>query len=304
MSNRRSFLQHAGIATAAAFLSPSILSSALAADKAAVNKVGLQLYTLRDLLLQDVNSVISKVAGIGYKTVETYYGYPGALAKEGFWGLDAKAFKALLDKNRLSSPSGHYNTNEFLSKDGTDETLKKHIETAAIVGQKYFVIPALPAEVRKDGKQDGWKGMAAKFNHAAELCKKNGLTLAYHNHNFEFNDLGGGITGYDILLKETDPAMVKFELDLFWAVNAGLDPLEMFKKNPGRFSMWHVKDMSKADKSVFTEVGTGSIKFKSIFSQAKISGLQYIFVEQDVIKKDPYQSVTESFRYIKDVLLR
>jgi len=304
MSNRRAFIQQSSIAALAALLSPSLISSALAGTypSAAVNKIGIQLFTLRELLLKDVNSVIAQVAKIGYNQVETYYGYPGALNKEGFWGLDAKAFKALLKAHNLTSPSGHYNTTEFLAKDGNQETLKRHIETAATVGQKYFVVPALPTNIRQNGTLDDYKEMAAKFNSAAELCKSHNLKLAYHNHNFEFKDQGNGVTGYDILLKETDPSMVKFELDIFWAVNAGLDPLKMFEDNKNRFSMWHVKDMDKNDKRIYTEVGTGSIDFKNIFNQAKSSGLEYIFIEQDVIKIDPYESITQSIKYVKSIL--
>lgn len=306
MTNRRIFLQQTGIAAVAALLSPAMITSALAGttEKAIVNKVGIQLFTLRELLAKDVNGVISKIAKIGYNQVETYYGYPGTYAAKGFWGLDAKAFKSLLQENHLTSPSGHYNVSDYLSSGGNDEVLKSHIETAATVGQKYFVIPALPGDVRKSGTLDAYKEMASKFNHAAELCKKSGLKLAYHNHNFEFKDQGNGKTGYDILLKETDPSVVSFELDLFWAVNAGLNPLKMFRQNPGRFTMWHVKDMDKTDKSVFTEVGTGSIDFRDIFKNAKTSGLEYLFVEQDVIKIDPYESITKSIDYVKSKLLR
>jgi sugar phosphate isomerase/epimerase len=300
MSNRRIFLQQAGLAAAAAFLSP--LTSALAAEKAFSLPVGIQLYTLREQLSKDVKETIAKVAKIGYNQVETFYGYPGKNAAPGFWGLDAKAFKLLLAENHLTSPSGHYNANAFFAKGGNDEILKQHIEVAATVGQKYFVIPSIPHDKTKPDTADHYKEVAAKFNHAAELCKKSGLQLGYHNHNFEFRDLGKGVTPFDILLKETDPSMVSFELDLFWTVNAGLNPLEMFRLYPGRFKMWHVKDMDKADKSVFTEVGTGSIDFKSIFKKAKLSGMEYIFVEQDVIRIDPWESITKSINYIKNDL--
>jgi sugar phosphate isomerase/epimerase len=301
MSNRRIFLQQAGIAAAAAFLSP--LTSALAAEKAFSHPVGIQLYTLREQLAKDVKDTIAKVAQTGYGQVETFYGYAGKNAAPGFWGLDAKAFKQLLSEHRLTSPSGHYNANAFLSKGGNDEVLKQHIEVAATLGQKYFVIPSIPHDHTKPDTADNYKEMAAKFNHAAELCKKQGLQLGYHNHNFEFKDLGKGLTPFDILLKETDPSMVSFELDLFWAVNAGLNPLDMFRLHPDRFKMWHVKDMDKANKSVFTEVGTGSIDFKSIFSKAKLSGMEYLFVEQDVIKIDPWESISKSINYIKKDLL-
>lgn len=303
MSSRRLFLQQTSIAAVAALLSPSHISSALAGNTktAAVNNIGLQLFTLRDLLNKDVKSVISKVAQIGYNQVETYYGYPGAYTSKGFWGLDAKEFRSLLKDNNLTSPSGHYNTTAFLEKDGTDDVLKRQIETAATVGQKYYVIPALPTAIRKEGTLDDYKAMAAKFNIAAEHCKSHKLKLAYHNHNFEFKDQGNGITGYQILLNETDP-MIKFELDIFWAINAGLDPLQMFKKYPGRFTMWHVKDMDKNDKDIYTEVGTGRIDYKTILQSVKATNVEYLFVEQDVVKIDPYESITQSINYVKSIL--
>uniref|UniRef100_UPI0026012AE0 sugar phosphate isomerase/epimerase family protein n=1 Tax=Pedobacter sp. UBA5917 TaxID=1947061 RepID=UPI0026012AE0 len=269
---------------------------------AKLSKIGIGLFTLREQLTADVNATIQHVAEIGYNQVETYYGYPGKYEVKGFWGLEAKDFNALLKSNHLTSPSGHYNVTEFLSS-GDDKVLKSHIETAATVNQKYFVIPALPTDIRANGTLDDYKRMAGRFNQAAELCQKSGLKLAYHNHNFEFKDQGNGVTGYEILLKETDAKLVGFELDIFWAVNAGLDPVAMFKKNPGRYKMFHVKDMDKTDKAVFTEVGAGRIDFKSIFAASKLAGLDYIFTEQDTIKKEPYQSITESYNYIKKNLI-
>ncbi|WP_316809014.1 sugar phosphate isomerase/epimerase [Pedobacter agri] len=301
MTTRRSFLQKTSLAAAAAFLSPSLITSALA-QPAKISKIGIGLFTLREQLTADVKATIQHVAKIGYNQVETYYGYPGKYEVKGFWGLEAKDFNTLLKNNSLTCPSGHYNTTEFLST-GDDKILKTHIEVANSVGQKYFVIPALPTDVRTNGTLDDYKRMAAKFNTAGELCKKAGLKLAYHNHNFEFKDQGNGLTGYDILLKETDAKLVGFELDIFWAVNAGLNPVDMFKKNPGRYQMFHVKDMDKEDKTVFAEVGSGRIDFKSIFAESKLAGLDYIFTEQDLIKKDPYQSITESYNYVKNNLI-
>ncbi|WP_316827140.1 sugar phosphate isomerase/epimerase [Pedobacter miscanthi] len=301
MTTRRSFLQQAGLAGAAAFLSPSIITTALA-QSAKVSKIGIGLFTLREQLTADVKATIQQVAKIGYNQVETYYGYPGKYEVKGFWGLEAKDFNTLLKSNGLTSPSGHYNVTEFLSS-GDDKVLKSHIETAATVNQKYFVVPALPTDIRANGTLDDYKRMAAKFNQAAELCQKSGLKLAYHNHNFEFKDQGNGVTGYEILLKETEAKLVSFELDIFWAVNAGLDPVAMFKNNPGRYKTFHVKDMDKTDKAVFTEVGAGRIDFKSIFAASKLAGLDYIFTEQDIIKKEPYQSITESYNYIKKNLI-
>jgi sugar phosphate isomerase/epimerase len=301
MTTRRSFLQKVSLAGVAAFLSPSLVTTALA-ESVKVSKIGIGLFTLREQLTADVKATIEQVAKIGYNQVETYYGYPGKYEVKGFWGLEAKDFVILLKANGLTSPSGHYNVTEFLSL-GDDKVLKSHIETAATVGQKYFVIPALPADIRANGTLDDYKRMASKFNQAAELCQKSGLKLAYHNHNFEFKDQGNGATGYEILLAETDAKLVGFELDIFWAVNAGLNPVDMFKKNPGRYKMFHVKDMDKTDKTVFVEVGSGRIDFKRIFAASKLAGVDYIFTEQDIIRKAPYESIAESYNYVKKNLL-
>jgi len=301
MTTRRSFLQKSSLAAIAAFLSPSVIANTLA-QAPNVSKIGIGLFTLREQLTADVRATITNVAKIGYNQVETYYGYPGKYEVKGFWGLEAKDFNQLLKENKLSSPSGHYNTTAFLTS-GDDKLLKSYIEIANSIGQKYFVIPALPTDIRTNGTLDDYKRIAGKFNIAGELCKDAGLKLAYHNHNFEFKDQGNGATGYQILLNETDRKLVGFELDIFWAVNAGLNPVDMFKKNPGRYKMFHVKDMDKNDKSIFAEVGSGRIDFKSIFAETKLAGLEYIFTEQDVIKKDPYESITESYNYVKNQLL-
>lgn len=301
MTTRRSFLQKVSLAGAAAFLSPSVITSALA-QPAKLSKIGIGLFTLREQLTADVKATIAQVARIGYNQVETYYGYPGKYEVKGFWGLEARDFNALLKANGLTSPSGHYNVTEFLST-SDDKVLKSHIETAATVGQKYFVIPALPTDIRTNGTLDDYKRMAAKFNQVAELCQKSGLKLAYHNHNFEFKVQENNLTGYDILLNETEAKLVGFELDIFWAVNAGLNPVDLFKKNPGRYKMFHVKDMDKTDKAVFTEVGSGRIDFRSVFAASKLAGVDYIFTEQDLIKKAPFESITESYNYIKKNLL-
>ncbi|HSR37667.1 MAG TPA: sugar phosphate isomerase/epimerase, partial [Phnomibacter sp.] len=135
-------------------------------------------------------------------------------------------------------------------------------------------------------------------NRAAELTTASGLKFAYHNHAFEFEKFGD-TSGYDLLLNETDKNMVKMELDLYWVYNAGKDPFELFKQHPGRFVMWHVKDMDKNDKNKQTEVGNGSIDFKAIFKKAKQSGLEYFFVEQENYDVSPYDSIEKSIRYVK-----
>ena len=288
MTNRRIFIQQATMISAGILANPVDLFSK------PNQKVGLQLYTLRNQISKDVRDVISKVADIGFREVETY----GYSLKDGFWGLNIKEFKALLKSHGLKSPSGHYNFEPYLGTENMD-SLKENIEAAQGIGQKYLTVPYLSEPLRKN--LDSYKFLAAKLNQAAILARKAGLQLVYHNHDFEFIDFNG-TTGYDILLRETDPLDLKFELDIYWTVKAGKDPIALFDQNPGRYVMWHVKDMDKTDRS-YTEVGSGSIDYKDIFAKAKISGMKHFFVEQDTIKIDPYESITRSFQHIKSNIL-
>ena len=258
-------------------------------------KVGLQLYTLRDYIGKDVAGVLAKVARAGYGEVETY----GYSSQTHFWGLAPKEFKAVLVANGLTTSSGHYEMSGFV-RDGNVETLKAYLEAAAICGQTYIVVPHLDEQVRKT--PDDFKAIANRLNKAGELCKAAGMKLAYHNHDFEFKQIGG-TSLYDVLLRETSPALVDFELDLYWVVRAGHDPLALFKQHPGRFTMWHVKDMDKAQPEHNTEIGAGTIDFKTIFQHAKTAGLQHIFMEQEYFAIDAYQSITQSAAYIRNKLL-
>ena len=324
MDNRRSFLKKAGLFGGALVAANSQLANAMELfAPATVNKIGLQLYTLRDALNKDVRATISKVAGIGYNHVETFYGYQEGAATK-FWGLSVKELKTLLDENKLQTHSGHYQLNNFLTQgNGDDRALKNQIEIAAELGQQYLVVPIPPMGLWDKMGQKDFEYMAAQLNKAGELCAKSNIKVGYHNHFWEFRTLANGQKGYDILLKGTDPELVKFEMDLFWIRKSGIEPQAYFAKNPGRFPMWHVKDMDKANTASITggaldqkpsmdilknisyaEVGTGSINYKEIFSQQKQAGLKYIFVEQDVIKIDPFMSVAQSYNFVKSKLLK
>ncbi|WP_421942626.1 sugar phosphate isomerase/epimerase family protein [Pedobacter sp.] len=289
MNSRRTFIKQAGLAAGAALLLPSF-----AFDKATKN-VGLQLYSLRKELPSDVKGVIEKVAKAGYTEVETY-----GFSNGKFWGLTPKEFLTLLKDNGLTAPSGHYGMDDFL-KTGSTDKLKADIDSAAAIGGKYFTIAGAHVDVSKGS--DGFKKVAEGFNKVAEIAKSSGLKFAYHNHDFEFKKLGD-TTGYDIYLTETDKKLVNFELDLYWAVRSGNDPLALFKKYPGRFPMWHVKDMDKAKPEWNTEVGKGSIDFKSIFAQAKLSGMKNFFVEHETnYNPNPIESIKTSCDYIKANLI-
>jgi sugar phosphate isomerase/epimerase len=292
MNSRRTFIKQSGILAASVALMPSLACSMEKAKHA----VGLQLYSLRDLIPKDVKGIIAKVAEIGYKEVETF----DYSLKNKFWGLDPKAFAALLKQHGLKAPSGHYEMDHFI--DGkTPDVLKTYIEAANITGGEYITVPYLQAPLRKTA--DDFKKIAAKLNEGATLCKASGLKLAYHNHDFEFTKFGD-TTGYEILLNETDKNLVDFELDLYWAVRSAADPIALFKAHPNRFKMWHVKDIDKKDKNVNTEIGQGAIDFKSIFAQAKLAGAKHYFVEHEFnYKPDELGSVKTSFNYVNTQLL-
>lgn len=287
MNSRRTFIKQISVAAAGALILPSL---GCVASKA-TRDLGLQLYSLREQLPKDVRGTIAKVAQAGYKEVETY----GYSLESKFWGLDPKTFKNLLEEHGLTAPSGHYGMDKFISG-GTADELKSYIDAAKIVGGEFITVPYLGDALRKT--EDDWKKVAARLNEASAICKASGLKLAYHNHNFEFVKYGE-VTGYDILLKETDPAAVQFELDLYWVVRSGNDPVKLFTDHPGRFPMWHVKDMDKKDNTINTEVGTGTIDYKKIYQSAELAGLKHLIVEQENFSLDPYVSIKQSADYIK-----
>lgn len=290
MTNRRTFLAQAGLASAAIMLAPELLKAA------GKHYPGLQLYTLRDQLPKDVKGVIAKVAKAGYKEVETF-GYD---MKTGYWGLHTADFGKLLKDNGLTTPSGHYGIDSFFGKGDTDE-LKRYIEVAKTLGQTYVVIPSLNGEFIKT--VDECKAVAEKMNKAADICKAAGLKLGYHNHNFEWKPLSGGATFYDTILAETDPKLVHMEMDIFWVVRAGQDPIKILKKHAGRYALVHVKDRDKTKTDLNTEIGKGSIDFKAIIPAARAAGVTHFIMEQENFTNiDPYVSITESCNYMKNTL--
>ncbi|BAV05513.1 Tat (twin-arginine translocation) pathway signal sequence [Filimonas lacunae] len=289
MITRRNFLTKAGLLGAGVILAPQL------AHAKTKSVAGLQLYTLREQLPKDVKGVIAKVAAAGYNEVELY----GFSKANGFWGLSATELKQLLKAHGLKAPSGHYNMDQLLST-GSLEEVDAAIEASKTLGHQYVTLPYVNAKFRQTAAD--LQSIAAKVNTAAERIKKAGLKMAYHNHDFEFEQIGG-TSLYQVLLKETDASLVDFEMDLYWVVRAGQDPISWFKKHPGRFTMVHVKDMDKADNKLNTEVGKGQVDFKSIFKEAKLAGIQHYIIEQENFKIDPYASITESCRYLKNVLL-
>jgi len=289
MPTRRDFLKQSSLLTASLIISKEDWFFE-------PQKIGLQLYTLRNEMGKDAKGTLAKVAAQGYKTVETF-GYGN-----GKWfGMNAAELRAELKSLGLTTPSGHtFPASVFLSS-GWEEKWKPAVADAKAVGQEYIVVPWMEEQYRTD--INNFKKLAAVLNKAAEICKQAGIKLAYHNHDFEFAPLAG-TNGFDVLLKDTDPKLVFFEMDIYWVSKAGKDPLSFFSKYPGRFAMWHVKDMDNTPQKNFTEVGSGVIDFKKIFTHAKQSGMKYFFVEQDQCPGAPLDSTAKSIAYLKKNIVK
>jgi sugar phosphate isomerase/epimerase len=293
MTTRRSFLKSTSIATAGLMVIPS-------GFKIKSQLIGLQLYTVRDEMGKDPKSTLAKVAQIGYTSVESA-GYTG---DRKFYKMSPSEFKKELKQNGLVIPSSHYRLGEDKEK---GEIMKgtllhewdKAIEDVAEVGIKYMVCAWLSETERKG--LDHYKYIADQLNIAGEKCKKAGIQLCYHNHDFEFIKQDDKYP-YDVLLA-SDKDLVKFEMDLYWMKKAGQDPMKYFNEHPGRFPLWHIKDMDNTSEHSFTEVGNGIIDFKEIFKHKEKAGMKYFFVEQDKCPGSPFDSITQSISYIKKNLV-
>ena len=291
MNARRNFLKQSALLSTGLAMNPTEFLKTS-------TKIGIQLYTLRDAIAKDVKTVIGQVAAAGYKEVETF----GLSNDQQFFGLSVKEFGQLLKANNLTSPSGHYMPAKMLFENGDGDDVKMLCDVGHTLGHKYIVIPYLEEPRRKT--IDQYKELAERMNKAGEICKKANLQLAYHNHDFEFLQIDGQ-RGYDILMNNTDKSLMKLELDLYWVVRAGLDPIALFKKQPGRFPMVHVKDMDKADRTLNTEIGNGSINFKKILASAAIGGVKHFYLEQENnYVPDTVSSIQKSYSYIRKNLLK
>jgi len=317
MTNRRKFLQQSGTFTAASLLLGRSAMAEIFSGKKAVHPIGLQLYTLGNLMTTDTKSTLQKIAAIGYTEVES------AGSQKGNWyGFKPKEFAAMVKDAGMTWRSAHVGGAPItidqimkMAKTAEDsakiqkmaESFKKMpkqvnlkddyqqlADEAAEGGLSYLVCSFIPV-----GTLDEIKTAVDVFSKAGEACKKVGVQFAYHNHTTEF-DMVEGKRPFDYILGNTDKDMVKMELDLAWATKANQDPVELFKMHPGRFPLWHAKDLDKIKKEP-AEVGTGIVDFKRIFDNAKKSGMKYFFVEQDGAPQ-PIQNVTNSYNYLKNML--
>ncbi len=280
---RRDFLGSLAAATVLPRLSFASLDPLF---RARIARVGIQLYTVRDLMKADFEGTLAKVAQIGYREVEF----------AGYFDHTPEQVRAVLDKNGLASPSCHVGYG-----DATGPGWSATLEKAKAVGHQYVVCAWIDEQARKSA--DDWKRICDQFNTAGTAAQAAGLQFAYHNHSFEFVPLADGRKPYDVLLANTDPKLVQLEVDLFWITFGGGDPVAYFMQYQGRFPMVHVKDMIKKPSpdvtpdKVMVDVGKGSIDWKAIFAHSGHAGIQHYFVEHDQ-PPQPLVDIKVSFDYL------
>ena len=278
--NRREFLTLLGAAAVAAASGCTVA----AAPRRKLNRIGLQLYTVRDQMQADLPGTLARVAAAGYKEVEF----------AGYFGRTPAQIRDLLARNSLTSPSTHVPI-QMMRTDW-----QKTLDFAREVGHQWVVIPWLPDEER--GNLDSWKKIAAELNTGGRAARAAGLHVGYHNHDFELKPTTASAGApsaipLEVLITETDPALVDFELDLYWLTKGGADAVDYFNRFGKRFPLVHVKDSRGAPEHVMTEVGSGSIDFRRIFAQSDKAGIRHYFVEHDN-PANPLESIRTSYNQL------
>ena len=280
-NQRRKFLQMAGTLTAGSLILPQFGCNEPKTDagknntsitppkvmaKPSIDEFGIQLYTLRDDFPKDPKGILKQLSSFGYKQIEGYEGPDGM-----FWGMGNKAYKKYLDSIGLDMVSSHVDVKKDFEKKAAE---------AAEIGMKYRVCPY----VGPQKSMDDWKKITDLFNRSGEICRKNGIKFAYHNHAYSFKAFSGMIP-HDYIMDNTDPDLVDHEMDIYWVVTGGADPIKYLEKYPNRFRLCHVKDRLKTASAEENEascnLGTGIIDFPKILNVAKQNGMQYFIVEQE-----------------------
>ncbi len=289
--NRRTFL---GTMTAATLLSRNFSWAA----EHKIEKIGIQLYTLRDLFNQDFRGTLDKLAAIGYREVELSSSIKAS----------PKEQKAAFARHGITAPSTHRAYEELTDK------WPGVLEECAMMGNRYIVIPGITDELHSN--PDGYKIAADTFNHAGETSKKAGIQLCFHNHWAEFVPDASGHKPFDILLEHGDPQLLKIEMDLGWSSVAGIDPLKYFAKYPGPFPAGACKRLQEAarltttvysghfdgDETIadMTSVGSGIVDWKRIFAHSEQAGIKHYFVEHDQ-PQDPMEVARDSYAYLANL---
>lgn len=277
MSSRRDALKTLAAFAAAGILPRMVRAGTRAPD--AIERIGLQLYTVRSLMNKDMPATMAAVAAAGYREVEF----------AGYFGRTPAEVRDLLRANGLSAPSTHLGLADVRERFDATAT------SAQAIGIRYLTVASL--DMRTIKSADDWKRMADVFNDVGRRATAAGLRFAYHNHSVEFTPVDGAVP-MDLLIGGTDPSLVAFELDLFWAMKAGQEPRAYFERHPGRFELVHVKDATAAPASDMTDVGAGVMDWRRIFGAHTTAGIRHYFVEHDN-PADPMQSIRRSAEYLK-----
>ncbi len=276
MTSRRTFLKNASCFSVGSLLLPHLLEACTPANK---NKVGIQLYSVRKEMAEDAAGTLAKLGKIGYTEIES------ARSQQGnYYGLKPKEIKQILSDQGMTLRSGHTQL---------DKDWQLSVDEAAEAGQQYLICSVLPAAGQT---VENYKKNAELFNKAGEQCKKSGITFGYHNHEYEFEKESGQVL-YDVLMDNVQPDLVTMELDLGWVVATGNDPIQYFQKYPGRFPLWHLKDMDLTKKES-TEFGKGGVNIAGLFQHAKASGLKYFFIEQEEYAHSALESLEYDYTYL------
>ena len=273
MEKRRNFLKDLGVLAVGSMLLPSF---AVALKK--VKNAGIQLYTFRKEMMDDPRGTLKQLAALGIKQIES-----ANSSKGHYYGLSAKEMKQACADLGMTLRSGHV---------ALDNKWDKTMNEAAESGQEYLICSSLPSQGQTVAN---YKRTADAFNKAGEECRKLNIKFGYHNHDTEFQQENGQVL-YDVLLNNTDPALVHMELDLGWVVAAGKNPMDYFKNFSGRFPLWHLKDMKGGSS---TEFGKGNLDIVNLLKNRKQSGMKYFFVEQEEYTSTPLESMKQNMEYLE-----
>jgi len=279
MYSRRNFLQATGALAVGSLLLPDHVR---AANRKTVTDVGLQLYTVRNEMLLDNVGTLKKIAAIGYKEIES-----AASDKGYYYGFKPAEMKKVCADLGMTLRSGHVHY---------DDTWQQTIDQAVESGQQYLIVSVMP---EKGQTIDNYKRTAEIFNKAGETAKKSNITFGYHNHDAEFEKDNGKVL-YDVLLENTHPEWVKMEMDLGWVIITGNNPLDYFEKYPGRFPLWHLKDMDMKEKHS-VELGKGGLDVKKMLENSHKAGLKYFFVEQEEYTGTAFDCLSANMDYLKNL---
>ena len=286
---RRTFIKSSAVALGAAMVMPlaSCATKMSSSTQPDLDKFGIQLYTLRDVIGDDPKGYISRLASFGYRQIEGYEGKQGI-----YWGMKPKEFKSFINDQGIDMVSTHCNIND---------NFEQKAAQAAEAGLSYLICPFI-------GPQKSvykWTEVTDLFNSCGAICKKNGIRFAYHNHAYSFVPFSGMIP-QEYMMEHTDPDLVDHQMDIYWVVTGGADPIQYFEKYPGRFKLCHVKDRSKtaapSELNASVNLGTGSIDFPKILKIAAAQGMEYYILEQEKYENSsPIQAAEVGAQYLKQL---